>query len=97
MHRLRSHIFCATSLLLCTAQVAYAEQPAPMAIAVIGGLILSTMLTLLIVPAGFSLADGFEKRVGPWLRTRMLTYKEGDDRKGLPGDGTDEPGLEPAE
>ena len=35
MHRLRSHIFCATSLLLCTAQVAYAEQPAPMAIAVI--------------------------------------------------------------
>jgi hypothetical protein len=46
---------------------------------VIGGLILSTMLTLLIVPAGFSLADSFEKRVGPWLRSRMLTYKPGDE------------------
>ena len=34
---------------------------------VIGGLILSTLLTLLIVPAGFSLADGLEKRLGPWL------------------------------
>jgi multidrug efflux pump subunit AcrB len=32
---------------------------------VIGGLTLSTLLTLLIVPAGFSLADGFEKRIGP--------------------------------
>ena len=51
----------------------------PMGIVVIGGLILSTMLTLLIVPAGFSLADSFEKRVGPWLRSRMLTYKPGDE------------------
>ena len=46
----------------------------PMGTVVIGGLIVSTMLTLLIVPAGFSLADGLEKRVGPWLRTRLLTY-----------------------
>ncbi|HMI18800.1 MAG TPA: efflux RND transporter permease subunit [Sphingomonas sp.] len=36
----------------------------PMAVTVIGGLILSTMLTLLIVPAGFSLADGAEKWMG---------------------------------
>jgi multidrug efflux pump subunit AcrB len=42
---------------------------------VIGGLLLSTMLTLLIVPAGFSLADGLEKRLGPWLRKRVLTYR----------------------
>jgi hypothetical protein len=42
---------------------------------VIGGLILSTLLTLLIVPAGFSLADGLEKRLGPWLRHRVLTYR----------------------
>ncbi len=35
---------------------------APMGTVVIGGLILSTVLTLVIVPAGFSLADGFEKR-----------------------------------
>jgi multidrug efflux pump subunit AcrB len=62
----------------------------PMGIVVIGGLILSTLLTLLIVPAGFSLADGFEKRVGPWLRTRMLTYKPGDDTRPL---GDPEPDL----
>ena len=42
---------------------------------VIGGLLLSTLLTLIIVPAGFSLADGVEKRLGPWLRTRILTYR----------------------
>ena len=52
---------------------------APMGTVVIGGLILSTVLTLLIVPAGFSLADGFEKRIGPWLRNRLLTYKPGDE------------------
>jgi multidrug efflux pump subunit AcrB len=48
---------------------------APMGTVVIGGLILSTVLTLLIVPAGFSIADGLEKRVGPWLRQRVLTYR----------------------
>ena len=47
---------------------------------VIGGLILSTLLTLLIVPAGFSLAVGIEKRLGPWLGRKVLTYSEGDDR-----------------
>ena len=49
----------------------------PMGIVVIGGLSLSTLLTLLIVPAGFSLADGFEKRLGPWLRERLLTLPPG--------------------
>jgi multidrug efflux pump subunit AcrB len=52
---------------------------APMGTVVIGGLLLSTLLTLVIVPAGFSLADGLEKRIGPWLRERILTYKPGDD------------------
>ena len=52
----------------------------PMAVVVIGGLIASTLLTLLIVPAGFSLADGFERRVGPKLR-RALT-NGGEDRSG---------------
>lgn len=54
----------------------------PMGIVVIGGLLLSTLLTLLIVPAGFSLADGFEKRAGPWLTKRFLTFKPGDDKQG---------------
>ncbi len=57
---------------------------APMGTVVIGGLILSTLLTLLIVPAGFSLADGVEKRLGPWLRDKLLSYKPGDDRLANP-------------
>lgn len=48
---------------------------APMGAVVIGGLVVSTFLTLLIVPAGFSLADGVERRLGPWLRRRLLTYR----------------------
>jgi multidrug efflux pump subunit AcrB len=74
----------------------------PMGIVVIGGLLLSTLLTLLIVPAGFSLADGLEKRAGPWLRERLLTYKPGDDGQPVrPAPGTGgadiEPGASPAE
>ncbi len=69
----------------------------PMGIVVIGGLILSTVLTLLIVPAGFSLADGFEKRVGPWLRDKVLTYKPGDEDRELdPGAPEALPGAVPA-
>jgi len=73
----------------------------PMGIVVIGGLVMSTLLTLLIVPAGFSLADGFEKRVGPWMRKRLLTYTPGDDTKAI-GAGTTAPdapypGAQPAE
>jgi len=48
---------------------------APMGTVVIGGLILSTVLTLLIVPAAFSLADGVEKRIGPKLRRSFLTFE----------------------
>jgi multidrug efflux pump subunit AcrB len=48
---------------------------APMGIAVIGGLILSTVLTLVIVPAGFTLADDLEKWLGPHLK-RLFTNDE---------------------
>jgi multidrug efflux pump subunit AcrB len=44
---------------------------APMGIVVIGGLLLSTVLTLVIVPPLFSLAIGFESRIGPSLRRRF--------------------------
>jgi multidrug efflux pump subunit AcrB len=54
---------------------------APMGVVVIGGLILSTMLTLLIVPAGFSLADSMEKRLGRFFSRNLLTYRKGDDGK----------------
>jgi hypothetical protein len=50
-----------------------------MGIVVIGGLILSTVLTLLIVPASFSLAVGIERWIGPKLGRRLLTYRPGDD------------------
>ncbi|MBO9581228.1 MAG: efflux RND transporter permease subunit [Sphingobium sp.] len=60
----------------------------PMGVTVIGGLILSTLLTLAIVPAGFSLADGAEKKIGPWLRKRLLTYQ---------GPASHDPATQPAE
>ncbi|MFV0623447.1 efflux RND transporter permease subunit [Sphingomonas sp. ac-8] len=81
---------------------------APMSITVIGGLILSTLLTLLIVPATFSLAVGVERWIGPRLSRRLLTYKPGDEVRdgpviehqpgghlGYRGDGR--PGEAPAE
>ncbi len=60
---------------------------APMGVTVIGGLIVSTLLTLLIVPATFSLAVGFEERIGPWL-SRTLTNggKEGPRAEAQPAE-----------
>ncbi|WP_419825227.1 efflux RND transporter permease subunit [Sphingomonas sp.] len=46
---------------------------APMAVTVIGGLTLSTLLTLVIVPAAFSLADGIERRLAPRLAGLFTT------------------------
>ncbi len=71
---------------------------APMGTVVIGGLIVSTLLTLLIVPAGFSLADGLEKRLGPRLRRMFLTYDPRYDKEGAPPrPGEDEGRVMPAE
>ena len=44
-----------------------AETRAPLAIAVIGGLITSTMLTLLVVPAGYTVMDDFQQ----WVARRL--------------------------
>ena len=60
---------------------------APMGMTVIGGLILSTILTLVLVPATFSLAIGVEQWLGPKLRKGLLTYKPGDEI--APGDVID--------
>ena len=46
---------------------------APMGVSVIGGLILSTILTLVIVPATFSLAIGFEDWLAPKIGRRLTT------------------------
>lgn len=54
----------------------------PMGVTVIGGLAMSTILTLLIVPAAFSLAVGVERWIGPRLGRRLLTYTPGDELGG---------------
>lgn len=48
-----------------------AEFSAPMAISVIGGLLLSTLLSLLFVPSLFSVVHGGQVRVGRWLVRRI--------------------------
>jgi multidrug efflux pump subunit AcrB len=46
---------------------------APMAVAVIGGLITSTALTLVIVPAVFTLVDDLERWIGPKVTKILAT------------------------
>ena len=48
-----------------------AEFSAPMAIAVIGGLLLSTLLSLLFVPSLFSVVHGGQVRLSGWLARRL--------------------------
>ena len=49
---------------------------APMGVVVIGGLIMSTILTLVLVPGTFSLALGVEERLGPRFRRWFTTGGE---------------------
>ncbi|MCH8685814.1 efflux RND transporter permease subunit [Pedomonas mirosovicensis] len=53
---------------------------APMALSVIGGLITSTVLTLVIVPAGFTVVDDIEKWLGRKLG-RLITTQPGDENE----------------
>ncbi len=69
---------------------------APMAIAVIGGLTLSTLLTLLIVPAGFTMADDLERWFGPRLK-RWFTSGGDDGKPATPTRRHAEPGPHAAE
>ncbi|MFV0410246.1 MAG: efflux RND transporter permease subunit [Paracoccus sp. (in: a-proteobacteria)] len=47
------------------------EFRSPMAVAVIGGLLLSTLLSLLFVPALFSVIHGAQTRLGGWMRRHI--------------------------
>jgi hydrophobe/amphiphile efflux-1 (HAE1) family protein len=49
---------------------------APMGIAVIGGLITSTLLTLVVVPSMFSLVDDFERWIAPRFSRLLTSSKE---------------------
>jgi HAE1 family hydrophobic/amphiphilic exporter-1 len=57
---------------LALALGAGAEMRAPMARAVIGGLITSTFLTLLVVPVMYSVLDDF----GNWIKRHFKRKKE---------------------
>jgi HAE1 family hydrophobic/amphiphilic exporter-1 len=51
----------------------------PMAIAVIGGLISSTVLSLVLVPVVYLFIDGFEHWLTPWLGRLITKRSQGDD------------------
>jgi len=46
------------------------ETRGPMAIAIIGGLVVSTALSLLVVPAFYVVADRWKNRIGTWIAAR---------------------------
>jgi hydrophobic/amphiphilic exporter-1 (mainly G- bacteria), HAE1 family len=52
----------------------------PMAIAVIGGLISSTVLSLVLVPVVYSFVDQFERWISPWAG-RLATQPTAEDEK----------------
>ncbi|MEP7210161.1 MAG: efflux RND transporter permease subunit [Alphaproteobacteria bacterium] len=58
----------------------------PMAVAVIGGLVSSTILALLLVPVIYSFVDGFERWLNP-LAGKLATPRSPDDDKLLKGGG----------
>jgi HAE1 family hydrophobic/amphiphilic exporter-1 len=66
----------------------------PMAVAVIGGLITSTALTLVIVPAVFTLVDDLEQWVGP-RAARFLAHRGPETARPSPAPG--EPPPRPAQ
>ena len=47
----------------------------PMAVAVIGGLVTSTALSLVLIPVVYEFVDDFEKWITPWL-SRLVTPRE---------------------
>lgn len=58
----------------------------PMAIAVIGGLISSTILSLVLVPAAYSIVDQFERFLNP-LAAKLATKPTAEDRELMKGKG----------
>jgi multidrug efflux pump subunit AcrB len=44
------------------------ETRGPMAVAIIGGIIVSTALSLVVVPSFFVVADRTKSRIASWLR-----------------------------
>jgi HAE1 family hydrophobic/amphiphilic exporter-1 len=60
------------------------EVRAPMAICVIGGLITSTLLTLIVVPVGYSLSEGMvDSRPMRWLSRKIFGQKPTETTSGV--------------
>jgi HAE1 family hydrophobic/amphiphilic exporter-1 len=57
-----------------------AEFRAPMARAVIGGLITSTLLTLIVVPVVYTYLDDIAERVARWWTRKTPVYAHTNDR-----------------
>ena len=77
--RLRPILMTSAAMILGTMPTAVSnadgsEFRAPMAIAVIGGIITSTFLTLVIVPAVFSLVNDFESWLAPKFG-KLITHE----------------------
>lgn len=61
------------------------EARQPMAVAVIGGMLTSTLLSLFLVPVVYEIIEGLEQRVRPHLARLVNKKREGDDDP-LPGE-----------
>jgi HAE1 family hydrophobic/amphiphilic exporter-1 len=61
------------------------ESRQPMAVAVIGGMLTSTLLSLILVPVIYEIIDRFEIRILPHL-SRFTTPRQPDDDDPLPGE-----------
>ena len=66
------------------------ESRQPMAIAVTGGMITSTLLSLTLVPVIYEIIDAFEQRIRPWFGQWVTPRQPGDDDP-LPGEPAHNP------
>jgi HAE1 family hydrophobic/amphiphilic exporter-1 len=80
--RLRPILMTTSALVLAMAPVALklgegSEWRAPMAVTVIGGLLTSTLLTLVLIPAVYTIMDDFTGALSrvPWAVTRLVTRR----------------------
>ncbi len=64
------------------------EIRAPMGVVVIGGLITSTVLTLVVVPVVYTIADGFGRRVARVFSWFSRTAEEPYTAHDTPGQGS---------
>lgn len=90
--RLRPILMTSTATMMAAVPAALAlgagsETRAPMSIAVLGGLSVSTVLSLLVVPAFYVVADRLKTRLGTWLGRG----KGGDEQHPTPRPHGEEP------